>query len=263
MPASSSSRGFRMARFWKVGELAARTGLTVRALHHYDALGLLSPSGRTASDHNSGHRLYTEADVARLHQILCLKNLGFSLELVKEYLSRADYDPREVVRLHLAEVRRRAAELGALANKLEALAGALDAADAVSADTFLETIEVMAMVEKYYTPEQLEQLKARKEEVGDARIAEVQAEWPRLMAEVQAEMTAGTDPADPKVQALARRWVGLVNEFTGSDPGIFKSLSKLYANEDNVAGMNVPDMRPMMEYVGKAMAAAGIKFGGQ
>jgi DNA-binding transcriptional MerR regulator len=252
-----------MARFWKVGELAARTGLTIRALHHYDALGLLSPSGRTSSDHNSGHRLYTEPDVARLHQILCLKNLGFSLEQVKEYLSRADYDPREVVRLHLAEVRRRAAELGALASKLEALAGALDAADAMSADTFLETIEVMAMVEKYYTPEQLEQLKARKEEEGDARIAEVQAEWPRLMAEVQAEMTAGTDPADPKVQALARRWVGLVNEFTGGDPGVFKSLSNLYANEDNVAGMNVPDMRPMMEYVGKAMAAAGIKFGGQ
>jgi MerR family transcriptional regulator, thiopeptide resistance regulator len=243
--------------------LAARTGLTVRALHHYDALGLLSPSGRTPSDHNSGHRLYTEADVSRLHQILCLKNLGFSLEQVKEYLARADYDPREVVRLHLAEVRRRAAELGALASKLEALAGALDAADAVSADTFLETLEVMAMVEKYYTPEQLEQLKGRAAQVGDARIAEVQAEWPRLMAEVQAEMTAGTDPADPKVRELARRWVGLVNEFTGGDPGIFKSLRNLYANEDNVAGMNVPVMRPMNDYIGKAMAAAGVKFGGQ
>lgn len=252
-----------MARFWKVGELAARTGLTVRALHHYDAIGLLSPSGRTPSDHKSGHRLYTEADVARLHQILCLKHLGFSLEQVKAHLSRADYDPRAVVRLHLAEVRRRAAELGALAAKLEALAAALDAADAVSADTFLETIGVMAMVEKYYTPEQLEQLKARKEQVGDARIAEVQAEWPRLMAEVQAEMAAGTDPADPKVRELARRWVGLVNEFTGGDPGIFKSLSSMYANEENVAGMNVPDMRPMTEYVGKALAAAGIRFGGQ
>ena len=57
---------------WKVGELAARTGLTVRTLHHYDAIGLLSPSGRTGSAHNSGHRLYTAADLARLPQT-CLR----------------------------------------------------------------------------------------------------------------------------------------------------------------------------------------------
>jgi DNA-binding transcriptional MerR regulator len=249
-------------RLWKVGELAARTGLTVRTLHHYDAIGLLCPSGRTSSAHGSGHRLYTAADVERLHQILCLKQLGFALEQVKEYMTRADYDPREVVRLHLAKVRQRAAELAALGERLESLAATLDAADAVSPDTFLETIEVMTMIEKYYTPEQLEELKQRKEAVGEARIQEVQAEWPRLMAEVQAAMDAGTDPADPKVQELAQRWVGLVNEFTGGDPGIFQSLSKMYASEDTVAGMDVPPMRKMMEYVQKAMQAAGVKFAG-
>ena len=65
-------------RFWKVGELAERTGLSVRALHHYDALELLSPSGRTDSAHGSGHRLYTAADVARLQQILSLKLSGLA-----------------------------------------------------------------------------------------------------------------------------------------------------------------------------------------
>jgi len=249
-------------RSWKVGELAARAGLTVRTLHHYDAIGLLSPSGRTESSHGSGHRLYTAADVARLHQIVCLKQLGFSLEQVKEYMTRADYDPREVVRLHLAKVRQLAAELAQLGDRLELLAATLDATDTVSPDTFLETIEVMTMIEKYYTPEQIEQLKARKEQVGDARLKQTQAEWPRLMAEVQAVMDAGTDPADPKVQELAKRWVGLVNEFTGGDPGIFKSLSSMYANEDNVRGMDVKSMRPMMEYVQKAMTAAGITFAG-
>lgn len=247
-------------RSWKVGALAARTGLTVRTLHHYDAIGLLSPSGRTESLHGSGHRLYTATDVARLHQILCLKQLGFSLEQMKEYMTRADYDPREVVRLHLANVRQQATELAQLGDRLELLAAALDAADTVSPDTFLETIEVMTMIEKYYTPEQLVQLKARKEKVGNARIKEVETEWPQLMAEVQAAMSAGTDPADPKVQELAKRWVGLVNEFTGDDPSIFKSLSSMYASEDNVRGMDVKAMRPMMEYVQKAMTAAGITF---
>ncbi|QJW96326.1 MerR family transcriptional regulator [Frigoriglobus tundricola] len=250
-------------RLWKVGELAARTGLTVRALHHYDAIGLVSPSGRTRSAHNSGHRLYTTADVARLHQIICLKQLGFGLEQIKEHMTRADYDPRAVVRLHLADVRRRAAELAELGDRLEALAATLDAAGTVSPDTFLETIEVMTMIEKHYTPEQREQLKQRKEQVGDARIKEVEAEWPRLMAEVRAAMAAGTDPAEPKVRDLARRWVGLVNEFTGGDPGTFQSLSTLYQKEDRVAGTDAPAMREMYDYVGKAMTAAGITFGGR
>src|SRR5262249_62096823 len=88
-------------QLWKVGELAARTGLTVRTLHHYDAIGLLSPSGRTDSAHGSGHRLYTAGDLARLQQILSLKQLGFALEQIREYLSRDDYDPRRGGRMHL------------------------------------------------------------------------------------------------------------------------------------------------------------------
>lgn len=244
-------------RLWKVGELAERTGLTVRTLHHYDAIGLLSPSARTGSAHGLGHRLYTTADLARLQQVLSLKSLGFRLEQIREYLSRSDYDPRHVIRLHLQRVRQQADELTRVADRLTALADALDRAEALSADDFLTTIEELTMFEKYYTPEQMEYLKARKEAVGEERIKEVEAEWPRLMAEVQAEMNAGTDPADPKVQALARRWVGLVNEFTGGDPGVMKSLSNMYQNEGRVHGMGVAGVRPMMDYIGKAMKAAG------
>jgi hypothetical protein len=106
----------------------------------------------------------------------------------------------------------------------------------------------------------LEQLKARGEAVGQERIEEVQNEWPRLMAEVQAGIDAGMQPTDPQAQAFARRWFGLVAEFTGGDPGIFKSLKTMYQTEDRVAGMDVPSMRPMMEFMGKAAAAAGIQL---
>ncbi|MDQ3549743.1 MAG: MerR family transcriptional regulator, partial [Chloroflexota bacterium] len=64
----------------KVGELARRTGMTVRALHHYDEIGLLSPSERTAS----GHRLYSAAEVERLQQIASLRQIGFPLEEIRE-----------------------------------------------------------------------------------------------------------------------------------------------------------------------------------
>ena len=61
---------------WKVGELTRRTGLSARALHHYEEVGLLVPSGRTEGH---GDRLYSEADVLRLQQVVSLRSLGFSL----------------------------------------------------------------------------------------------------------------------------------------------------------------------------------------
>jgi DNA-binding transcriptional MerR regulator len=246
-------------RSWKVGELAERTGLTVRTLHHYDAMRLLTPTGRTGSAHGSGHRLYTAEDVARLQQILSLKQLGFALEEVREYLDRADYDPREVVRLHLGRVRERVADLKRLEGRLSSLAESLEAAGAVSADQFLTTIDEMTMIEKYYTPEQLDQLKARKELVDEGRILQVQQEWVELIASVKAAIEARLDPADPKAQDLARRWFGLVNEFTCGDPGIARSLKTMYENEEQVAGMDVATMRPLTEFVGRAAASAGIK----
>jgi DNA-binding transcriptional MerR regulator len=251
------------ARVWKVGELADRTGLTVRTLHHYDAIGLLRPSGRTGSNHGSGHRLYTATDVARLQQILSLRQLGFALEEIRTYLGRADYDPRQVVRLHLERVRGQAVELQRLADRLAGLAEALDQAEVVSADEFLTTIEEITMIEKYYAPEQLEQLKARRAEVGEERMQRAPQDWAELGARIQAAMDAGIDPTDPRAQDLARRWFALVSEFTGGDAGIFNSLRRMYATEDQVHGMDVASMRPGMEYIEKAAAAAGIKMPGR
>jgi DNA-binding transcriptional MerR regulator len=252
----------RTEQVWKVGELAARTGLTVRTLHHYDAIGLLRPSGRTGSNHGSGHRLYTAADVARLQQILSLKALGFGLDAIRDQLAGAGHDPRRVMREHLEQARAKAAEYARLADRLAALAAALDRAEAVTPDDFLSTIREMTMIEQYYTPEQLDYLRQRKEQVGDARIQEVQAEWARLGADVQAAVAAGTDPASAEGQALARRWFGLVEEFTGGDPGIFRSLKTMYQTEDRVAGMDVAAMRPMTAFIDRAAAAAGINLPG-
>lgn len=266
MPASSDREGDAMpdSQRWKVGELAARTGLTVRTLHHYDAIGLLTPSDRTGSAHGSGHRLYTAADVARLHQVVCLKQLGFSLEQVREYMTRADYDPRAVVRLHLAEVRRRAAELADLGDRLQALAETLDAADAPSADTFLQTIEAIAMAEKYYTPEQVKQIQERANTPeGQEGIAKGPQMWADLYADVRAAMDAGTDPADATTRPLAERWLALVTRFTGGDPGLFDSLRRMYQNEDNVRGMDVKAMRPLNEYLEKVRAAHGVRHAGE
>ena len=74
--------------------------MSVRALHHYDEIGLLSPSLRTPS----GHRLYQQADIARLQQIQSLRLMGIPLEEVKQLLDGAAMSPREVIDLHLARL---------------------------------------------------------------------------------------------------------------------------------------------------------------
>ncbi|ASS67567.1 MULTISPECIES: MerR family transcriptional regulator [unclassified Paenibacillus] len=90
-----------MKRQWKTGDLANLTGLTVRTLRYYDQIGLFSPSGQT----ESGHRLYNEADLSYLHQILSLKELGLSLEEIKSALGGGWISPLEIVQLQIGRIK--------------------------------------------------------------------------------------------------------------------------------------------------------------
>ena len=82
-------------RRWKVGELASATGLTVRTLHHYERIGLLSPAQRTEGN----QRLYDEGDVVRLYRIRALRDLGLSLVATNDvhYLQNSDFKPHDVL----------------------------------------------------------------------------------------------------------------------------------------------------------------------
>src|SRR4051794_2075436 len=84
----------------KIGELAKAAGITVRSLHHYDHIGLLSPT----TDHESGHRLYNQKDVERLQQIVSLKSLGLSLEDIARCLAGGDYGLHKTLTLHEAAI---------------------------------------------------------------------------------------------------------------------------------------------------------------
>src|SRR5690348_1787864 len=88
-------------RTWRIGEVATATGLTVRALHHYDRIGLVVPSVRTSG----GHRLYTGADLAALYEVTALRQLGLALDQIAVLLA-GHADVREVIDQQLAQVDR-------------------------------------------------------------------------------------------------------------------------------------------------------------
>jgi len=107
-------------RTYRVADVARVSGVSIRALHHYDAIGLLLPTGRT----EAGYRLYTDADLLRLQQILIGRELGVSLDEIKRSLDDPRFDHRQA----LIDQRRR---LEAKARALDGMLHAVDAALAV------------------------------------------------------------------------------------------------------------------------------------
>src|SRR6195952_6165046 len=109
------------AEGWKVGALASAPGLTVRALHHYDHIGLLCPSHRSSA----GHRLYTADDVTRLYRISLLRRLGFPLAQIGHVLDDPDWELRAAIARHLADTQRRATIPASLRDRLFDMAAEL------------------------------------------------------------------------------------------------------------------------------------------
>lgn len=104
-------------RVYQVKQVARLTGVSVRALHHYDEIGLLVPSGHT----RAGYRLYDDGDLLRLQQILLQRELGMSLEEIRRSLDDPGFDRR-------AALERQRRELAARADRMAAMLRAVDAA---------------------------------------------------------------------------------------------------------------------------------------
>ena len=221
-----------MNRTYQPQEFAKRAGVTIRALHHYDRLGLLKPSGRTAA----GYRRYSDRDLVCLEQIVALKFIGFPLSQIRDLLHRKDLDLLATLRqqrLFIAEKR----------DHLDRAVRAIEQAEKVVAtgpdhdwEPFRKIIEVIQMqtrkdwMKKYYTEEQLADLRKRWS-------PEVQAKsergWADLIRDTEAAIARGDDPNSESGHQLALRRQELLSQFTGGDPGIEENLRKLYADQAN------------------------------
>lgn len=173
-------------REWRIGELARATHVTVRALHHYERLGLLVPSSRTAG----GHRCYTGDDVRRLHSILALRSFGLSLREIGLALDRDGDDPRPIVRRQLAETEERLRKAMRLRARLLTVLGGLDRLPEPSTAQFVALIEEMMAFDQPLTPEQLRKMTRQRDEWASSLSAEEIAELSRKRSEAMAALSA-------------------------------------------------------------------------
>lgn len=208
-------------RRWKVGELAEAAGLTVRALHHFDEIGLVRPSERTCG----GHRLYTDDDVRRLYLVVGLRQLRIPLADIAASLA-GDLAP--IVRAQLTHVEQTIGQQHRLRHQLAELIRVLDTQSAPSVDQLLELLETM-MTLRYFTPDQLTRMKARHAEVGNDTFGRWRTEWMGICEEVRRHIEVGLGPAEQAAQETARRWSRLMTEMTGGDRAV---LAGMYAKMD-------------------------------
>ena len=220
---------------YRVQEFAALAGVTVRALHHYDRLGLLKPLRRT----RTGYRIYRDSDFARLEQIVVLKFLGLALRDIGPLLKSKTASLRDTLRKQqhvLSEKRRR---LDAAITAIQRAERSLDGSQEPDWQLFTLVVKEIEMqdeadwTKKYYS-------KGAQAKVDDRRALwspelqeRVGAQWTQLVADVEAALARQEDPKGPAGQVLAGRWDELLAGFTGRDPEIQQGLNTMWADRSN------------------------------
>lgn len=183
MPPADPAGPAEPVRTLTVGELARATGLTVRALHHYGQLGLLSPARGPG-----GHRRYGPAEVRRLHQILALRSFGLPLTEISQLLNGTGPDPRRLLQRQLDQVEERIAAAQQLRQAILAVLGALTG-PGPSTDQLTDLIERMLTMDRKLTAEQLEQLIQQRQQMMATLTPEQLARLQQQRAEATAKLT--------------------------------------------------------------------------
>jgi DNA-binding transcriptional MerR regulator len=125
----------------KIGELAKQTGLSIRTLHYYDQIGLLSPTHRT----ESSYRLYIDRDIIRLQQIISLRQLGFSLEEIRECLDNRTFSLLQTIEMHKERLQEQIVLSSKILDRLNIIAKELQNTNLTSISQLLQIIEAITM----------------------------------------------------------------------------------------------------------------------
>jgi len=191
-----------------IGKLAQLTGTTVRALHHYHSVGLLVPSQRTVS----GYRLYSDEDVARLHNVQALRSLDFSLDEIAQILSNRGASLPQLVATQLAHLDERIRQATALRSRLVQLQSTVAAAEDTCIDDWLEAVELITLYNRSFTKEELQVLLERS--------CKFKRSWRSLLVELESAMADGVDPRSGHARNLAERSLKLLMQRSAGDVGL-------------------------------------------
>ena len=247
--------------YMTVGEVAKKMDVTVRTLQYYDREGLLSPSCVS----EGGRRLYTDRDIVKLHQILSLKHLGFSLDDIKNRLISLD-TPAEIadaLEEQAAAVRQKIETLSESLRELEALRAEVLQMQSVNFKKYADIIVNLQMKNDYYwlikhfDDQTLDHIRRRFDR--DSGTAFMNTFMQRQEEAIQLQ-NAGVPADSEQRQAFAKAYWDMITEFTGGDMSMLANLVRLGQFE----GMD-PKWKEKQAlanaYIGRALDAYFTKLG--
>jgi len=204
------------SRQYQVKEVAEQSGVSIRALHHYDAIGLLVPSLRTAA----GYRLYSEGDLLRLQQILIGRELGLPLEEIRRSLDDPSFDRRRALLEQRAALARRAEQTSEMLRAIDAAIAVLDGASLDGGGNEREgtTMDYKKLFNGFDPSKYEDEVRQRWGHTEGYKASAKRAasyteeDWKRCMAEqgaiyadAVAALNAGKKPDDAAVMDVAER----------------------------------------------------------
>ncbi|MGO4616904.1 MerR family transcriptional regulator [Nocardia sp. 2YAB30] len=215
-----------------VGAVAALVGVTIRALHHWDALGLVRPSART----DTGYRLYAAADLARIHRVLVYRELGVPLNDIGLLLDAPATDAMASLRRQRDQLRERVAHLQHMSNALDRMIEARESGILLSAE------EQVAIFGPHWQPSWVEEARDRWGDTAQwAQYAERSAgrtaeHWQQitesvdaLNAELAAAHRAGVAPGSDQANSLAERHRASIAAYFDCTHSMHVCLGRRYA----------------------------------
>lgn len=234
----------------KIGELAKRTGLTVRTLHHYDAINLLRPSVRSAA----GYRLYDRNDIERLHRIQALRRLDLPLVDIATLLAGDTEDLQTVIDRQIAQLEQEIQHALALRDRLAALRSRLGSNNEADLGDWLDTLAMMELYHKHFSPEELQRMPGRGQ--PDVRAME------GIIAQVRDAMKRGVPPDSKEALRLAKPWLTLSLEHVGGDTRLIHKLDTLLRQDDSLPQMAGIDPG-MLDYMTRVTAEFRLSLYGR
>jgi MerR family transcriptional regulator, thiopeptide resistance regulator len=208
-----------MSGLYKAREFAVLAGVTVRALHHYDRIGLLKPQRSS-----SGYRLYSLADLERLEQIIALKFLGIPLREIKTLLASSPLTLGESLDLQRRALTEKRDLINRAIRAISAAEELVRSGHVTDASVLRRIIEVIEMkpeenfMRKYYTEEAWALRSQIMEEIPPETREGHREVWRQLFVKIESALDL--DPADEAVQLLAKEWVLLAEMVSRGDSGL-------------------------------------------
>jgi DNA-binding transcriptional MerR regulator len=208
---------------------------------------LLRPSARS----DAGYRLYNRDDVARLQQIQALRSFGMGLADIGLYLDSPAGSPLAVVDRQLAALDLQIREAARTREQLLRLRGQLASGATPDLSTWLTTLEqtmdMMSVYEKYFTPEELQKRPILRDDA-------VKAQWQALVEQASGLMQSQVPPEAEAAKVFALRWLQAFERETGGDPDLAARLNVMAQREQEAIGLPAP----VMNYV--FAAGAELKY---